>query len=329
MMAQDCGLLSTRMWHVFRLRSIRRKLFWSLALVMAMFGVQAFGGLTGLFSYRSLIQDLDREFTSGPRTSDVLAAISAASEPLIWDATDSPQGRHLRQVEIESRLNHLRDLLNEYHRRLSSDSLPPDRRQLCDTILSGIDQDLEKLLSEQAPRITSPVASADAIVKSQSELLKVQLKLLSIPRNRQGFEHRLDSARSVYKSRFWMIAVATIAAVLLFASLIHCGYRWIFTPIRELHQGASRVAQGDFSYRLKVRGNDEMAQLADKFNQMTAHFEETRNDLDRQVRERTKQALRSERLAGVGFLSAGVAHEINNPLSAIAMAAESLEGRIQ
>ena len=63
-------------------------------------------------------------------------------------------------------------------------------------------------------------------------------------------------------------------------------------------------------------------------NDMTARFEAIRDDLDRQVQERTKQVVRSEQLASVGFLAAGVAHEINNPLASIALCAESLEGRI-
>ena len=70
-----------------------------------------------------------------------------------------------------------------------------------------------------------------------------------------------------------------------------------------------------------------MAELAKALNDMTARFEEIRDDLDRKVQERTKQAVRSEQLASVGFLAAGVAHEINNPLASIAMCAESLESR--
>ena len=72
-----------------------------------------------------------------------------------------------------------------------------------------------------------------------------------------------------------------------------------------------------------------MSELAEAMNDMTARFQAIRDDLDRQVQERTKQVVRSEQLASVGFLAAGVAHEINNPLASIAMCAESLEGRIR
>ncbi len=71
-----------------------------------------------------------------------------------------------------------------------------------------------------------------------------------------------------------------------------------------------------------------MGELAESMNAMTARFQEIRDDLDRQVQERTKQVVRSEQLASVGFLAAGVAHEINNPLASIALCSESLEGRL-
>jgi signal transduction histidine kinase len=72
-----------------------------------------------------------------------------------------------------------------------------------------------------------------------------------------------------------------------------------------------------------------MAELAVALNDMTQRFEEIRDDLDKQVELRTREVIRSEQLASVGFLAAGVAHEINNPLASIAMCAESLESRLE
>jgi signal transduction histidine kinase len=134
----------------------------------------------------------------------------------------------------------------------------------------------------------------------------------------------LDKARSVYRTGRYVILVAFIASVILLAWLMRCGYRWIFKPIRELYEGSSRVAHGDFDFRLDLDQQDEMGELADSFNKMTVRFQEIKNDLDRQVRDRVKQLVRSERLAGIGFLAAGVAHEINTPLTGISMVAESL-----
>ncbi|MEO1992208.1 MAG: ATP-binding protein, partial [Pirellulales bacterium] len=122
--------------------------------------------------------------------------------------------------------------------------------------------------------------------------------------------------------------VSSLAAVFLLIALGLLTYRWVFRPLRHLGHASRRVASGDFTFRIHLDTRDEMAELADALNDMTKRFREIRDDLDKQVQLRTREVIRSEQLASIGFLAAGVAHEINNPLASIAMCAESLESRI-
>ena len=143
----------------------------------------------------------------------------------------------------------------------------------------------------------------------------------------EAFIDVTNRARAQYRAPIiltWATSVTTAAMLALFVKLF---YQWIFLPLRVLIQGSRKVASGDFHHRIRLQANDEMSELADAMNDMTARFQAIRDDLDRQVQMRTKQVVRSEQLASVGFLAAGVAHEINNPLASIALCAESLEGR--
>src|SRR5207244_91291 len=80
--------------------------------------------------------------------------------------------------------------------------------------------------------------------------------------------------------------------------------------------------------RIEVHSGDEMEELATAFNNMTSRLQEIYRNLEHQVNERSRQLVRSERLASVGFLAAGVSHEINNPLASIAFCSEALESRL-
>jgi signal transduction histidine kinase len=135
--------------------------------------------------------------------------------------------------------------------------------------------------------------------------------------------------RGQYHALLIGLWITSALAALVFAVFVRLFYRWIFRPLEILIRGSRKVAGGDFNYHVQLQTHDEMSELAAAMNDMTLRFRTIRDDLDRQVQQRTKQVVRNEQLASVGFLAAGVAHEINNPLASIAMCAESLEGRVR
>ena len=131
------------------------------------------------------------------------------------------------------------------------------------------------------------------------------------------------------------VILCVTVSVGLMLLLIRLSFLWIFQPLHVLVEGSRQVASGHYDYRIALPTNDEFSELADAMNFMTERFEEkvrqleeSRRDLDDKVRQRSRELVRSERLASVGFLAAGVAHEINNPLMAISACAESLQRRI-
>lgn len=88
-----------------------------------------------------------------------------------------------------------------------------------------------------------------------------------------------------------------------------------------LEAGVRRVASGDLSQELPVKGDDELASVVRAFNQMSQELRAKR-EMEAAVRQADKQV-------AVGLLAAGVAHEINNPLATISVSAEDLLDRLQ
>ena len=141
------------------------------------------------------------------------------------------------------------------------------------------------------------------------------------------------------------------SAILVFVSLIGIALStWLGAnlsrPIRALEKGVRRVASGENLPDISVDSHDEIASLADEFNAMKHRLRERDEEnqalnrtLEQKVLERTtqlqeksqqllntqKDLAQAERLAGIGLLASGVAHEINNPLAIIRGNAELLE----
>jgi signal transduction histidine kinase len=87
-------------------------------------------------------------------------------------------------------------------------------------------------------------------------------------------------------------------------------------PVEELARAAEKVAAGDLSQELPVRGKDEVGRLTRSFNEMISKLRQNR-ELEEKVRE-------TQYLSQLGQLSSGVAHEIRNPLNFIALAIDHL-----
>ena len=164
----------------------------------------------------------------------------------------------------------------------------------------------------------------------ESELSELQTMAAEIPVFMQQRMDRFAArARTEYHTWLWITGALVFAAVTCIGMLFWKFWTQIIKPLEILVAGSREVAGGNYNHRIELNSEDEVAELGEALNSMTANFQSIQKDLNEQVQQRTKEVVRSEQMASVGFLAAGVAHEINNPLASIAWSAESLESRIE
>lgn len=185
------------------------------------------------------------------------------------------------------------------------------------------------------PQVQAAKAAGGATDSLQGELSIQGKEVLtaSAPINPLGWTVFVELPVSeAYASLY--AALQRLAIVLLAASIfaVLAGVflaRRMVGPIQALRAGAERFGRGDFTQRIDIRTGDELEGLANQFNDMGARLQESYADLENKVEQRTAELRRSldelrtaqdrlvqtEKLASLGQLTAGIAHEIKNPLN--------------
>ena len=124
------------------------------------------------------------------------------------------------------------------------------------------------------------------------------------------------------------ILIVSLLAILIGTTIVSLIIHKAAAPLKQLRTSAEAIGGGDFSHHVTVKSHDEFGELAQGFNRMTTNLKNSRDQLESTVqRLKTTQAqlVQSEKLSGIGEFIAGIAHELNNPLTTVMGFSELLQ----
>ena len=278
-------------------------------LSVALFYLAALGTLTYL-TIRSQKNLLLEQMGDRARTAINLMELSVAPPLYKWDI------RTLRIVVVEAKS--LRGV--EYAYVFNAEGrIVADFHEMEEELFSVFTDELSQRIIKSDETLTE-IDYKKGILDVSKPVVLGHEKLGGI---RLGFDLKpiLNEIRQVT-----LKAIGIAAGVLLMGLLVIFGIvSRITSPIEQLTLAAKHIEQGDLRYRVGLKRSDEIGSLASAFDQMAERLMHR----ERELRQSQSIIRRADRLSSLGMLTAGLAHEIRNPLVAIRTFTQLLPERYQ
>lgn len=296
-------------------QSRRRGIAWRLALglgaVFLMIGLVSVACLWAIFDIHEHLHSLKRD---EDRARDVVRLASAVRDQYAHVAHTIIIGNDSHAELFRGATSRLQTLAASV-REAAGPSATPEVDRIVNT-----SKEIERLFETGVlPLVRARDPGALVLVHDRIMDLasQAQEEAESLAKSAEGSMEDLN--RHVRATQHGVIQLTIVAHILALLTAVIVGvylYRTIARPIAALSAAASRVGAGELDREIAVERDDELGRLSQRFNEMM-----------RSTKDHQKKLLATERLVGLASMSAGIAHELNNPIGVILGYAKLLRRR--
>lgn len=289
-----------------------RRLFFGFSLLVLAFAGASWSALRGMAKINDALHEIARREQS---VRTVLLLSSAVRD----------QYAHIAHTLLLGNLSH-RSLYEQARRRVDAllreveqSPSPAEAREKLESIRNRAEQVDSLVTQEILPALARK--EPEAAVAVHGRILEL-VGRIQADAERLATLHEEDirayevTAADAQRRAFWWNLALLLGAVGLAVVVGAWIGRSISTPVGLLAAGAQRLQAGELGTQIALHSDDELGQLAQQFNRMSVA-----------LKEQQERLVQQERLASVGRLAAGVAHEINNPVGVILGYLKLLKGR--